>query len=110
MQKHDAVHLRIEPSGRDKYSNLEAAIQRVQRGVNEALGCGAHFVLKETEGFYAGRGARATAPAEQLYGEGSEGESESESEGESGSGNEGEHGNESERESEIGSGEESDGQ
>ena len=52
-QKHDAVYLQIDKSGRATYPKLEAAIARVESRVNEALGLGAHFVLQETRGFYA---------------------------------------------------------
>ena len=67
----------IERTSRARYSNLAAAIARVQRGVNESLGLGAHFVLKETDGFYIGPGAPAsTAVAPASFADGNDSESE----------------------------------
>lgn len=53
-QKHDAVHLLIERSGRARYSKLAEATASVQLKLNQQLGDGAHFYLKETKGFYVG--------------------------------------------------------
>ena len=72
----------IESSGRASYSKLAAAIASVQLKLNQQLGDGAHFFLKETEGFYVGSEG-ATVPKSLFDGEDGEADDEGNGGGES---------------------------
>ena len=73
----------IERSGRASYSKLAAAIASVQLKLNQQLGDGAHFFLKETKGFYVGSEGATKAPKSLFDGDNGEADDEGDGGGES---------------------------